>query len=184
MGFLLSPVDGVDPYGLIHNYCIEPGTNVNFQTPTLIVSGGLDSTPGMDHTGGIVPACAPQDLSNDRFFNAMTGPTLLINTTDYGHIDCMDQAFIDVVGAINFCKTNPDADKDVYRNFIAGQVVAFLKFVGESNNNMEDILLQNFPNPGVDVGRVDAKGEFSESCGGPGCMWQEGPFRKENLQED
>ena len=65
--FLLSPVDGVDPYGLIHDYCIEPGTNLNFQTPTLIVSGGLDSVPGIDHTGGIVPACAPQGLL-DFFF--------------------------------------------------------------------------------------------------------------------
>ena len=58
--FLHSPVDGVDRYGLIHNYCIEPGTHNNFKISTLIISGGLDSAPGIDHTGVIVPACAPQ----------------------------------------------------------------------------------------------------------------------------
>ena len=66
--FLLSPVDGVDPYGLISDYCIDPGTNLNFQTPTLIISGGLDSVPGIDHTGGMVPACAPQG-GNLHVFN-------------------------------------------------------------------------------------------------------------------
>ena len=58
--FLMSPVDGVDPYGIIGDTCIEPGTNLNFQIPTLIISGGLDSVPGIDGLGNIFPACAPE----------------------------------------------------------------------------------------------------------------------------
>ena len=58
--FLLSPVDGVDPFGLMDNFCIEPGTLLNYQTPTLVLSGGLDSLPGINNMGSLMPACAPQ----------------------------------------------------------------------------------------------------------------------------
>ena len=43
---LLSPVDGVDPFGFIDEYCITPGEKLNFETPTLILTTGLDSVPG------------------------------------------------------------------------------------------------------------------------------------------
>ena len=43
---MLSPVDGVDPYGLVQEYCINPGEKLNFETPTLIMTSGLDGVPG------------------------------------------------------------------------------------------------------------------------------------------
>ena len=43
---LLSPVDGVDPFGFINEYCITPGEKLNFETPTLVLIAGLDSVPG------------------------------------------------------------------------------------------------------------------------------------------
>ena len=43
---LISPVDGVDPFGFIQNYCITPGEKLPFATPTLVISSGLDSVPG------------------------------------------------------------------------------------------------------------------------------------------
>lgn len=43
---MLSPVDGVDPYGLIQEYAITPGQKLPFETPTLIISAGLDGIPG------------------------------------------------------------------------------------------------------------------------------------------
>ena len=58
--FLLSPVDGVDPFGLIDETCISPPTKLNFHTPALVISGGLDSVPGLDVMGGLFPACAPE----------------------------------------------------------------------------------------------------------------------------
>ena len=65
--FLLSPVDGADPYGLIEETCISPPTKLNFQLPVLIISGGLDSQPGLGGgLGGLWPACAPEDLANAR----------------------------------------------------------------------------------------------------------------------
>ena len=44
---MISPVDGVDPYGFIREYCITPGEKLNFETPTLIISAGLDGVPGI-----------------------------------------------------------------------------------------------------------------------------------------
>ena len=43
---LLSPVDGVDPFGFIDDYCITPGEKLSFETPTLLISVGLDGLPG------------------------------------------------------------------------------------------------------------------------------------------
>ena len=36
---LISPVDGVDPFGLIEDFCITPGEKLAFTTPTLIITG-------------------------------------------------------------------------------------------------------------------------------------------------
>ena len=43
---MLSPVDGLDPYGIWEEYCIEPGTKLAFETPTLLMPAGLDNLPG------------------------------------------------------------------------------------------------------------------------------------------
>ena len=139
--FLLSPVDGADPYGIIDETCITPPKKLNFQVPSLIVSGGLDSQPGLgDGLGGLWPACAPEDLSNERsvfshlatnqnraftvllrFYDALTGPTVWVNTTDYGHIDCLDDGPYNLAAGVHLCATNRDMDRDVYRDYLAGQ---------------------------------------------------------------
>lgn len=43
----LSPVDGVDPYGFIEQYCITPGEKLSFETPTLVIAAGMDGIPGI-----------------------------------------------------------------------------------------------------------------------------------------
>ena len=43
---MLSPVDGVDPYGIVQEYCITPGEKLNFEVPTLVMTSGLDGIPG------------------------------------------------------------------------------------------------------------------------------------------
>ena len=172
--FLMSPVDGVDPFGLINDYCIHPPTLLNFQTPTMIISGGLDSIPGMDNLGSLMPACAPEDLANDRFYDALTGPSVLINTTDYGHIDCLDDDMLDMLESIHFCKTNLNSDKGAYRTFVAGQITAFLKFVGEGDCSMGS-LLEEVTREGIKA-TVESKGGIQGTCGGAGCAWQGGPF--------
>lgn len=42
----ISPVDGVDPLGLIPEFCITPGEYLNYGIPTLHIEGGYDSIPG------------------------------------------------------------------------------------------------------------------------------------------
>lgn len=172
--FLMSPVDGVDPYGLINDYCIHPPTLLNFQTPTMVIAGGLDSIPGMDNLGDLMPACAPKDLANDRFYDALTGPSVLINTTAYGHIDCLDDDMLDMLEMIHFCKTDPNTDKDAYRTFVAGQITAFLRFIGEGDCAM-GALLEEVTREGIEA-TVETKGGMLTSCGEAGCSWQGGPF--------
>ena len=41
----------------------------------------------------LYPACAPADLSNDRFYNAFYAPRWQINATQYGHGDFLDDEF-------------------------------------------------------------------------------------------
>merc|ERR1711970_225650 len=172
--FLMSPVDGIDPFGMIHEYCINPPNKLNFQTPTLIISGGLDSLPGIDNIGSLMPACAPEDLSNDRFYEALTGPTVLVNTTEYGHIDCLDEGMLDMLEMIHFCKTDTNTDKEAYRTFVAGQITAFLKFVGDGECSLGE-LLEDVTREGIKA-TVETKGGVPESCGGGGCNRQQDPF--------
>ena len=62
---LFSPVDGVDPFGLIDNFAITPGQPLNYNLPSLLLMTGLDSVPGTI-AGDFTPACAPEEMSNLR----------------------------------------------------------------------------------------------------------------------
>ena len=99
-----SPVDGVDPFGLWEDFCITPGEKLNFETPILLLTAGLDGIPGISNTGGIVPACAPDELSNLRFWDAFNGRAWLNNATVYGHTDFFDPGAINNVIEVTFLK--------------------------------------------------------------------------------
>ena len=94
---LISPVDGFDPFGLVDMFAITPGDYLNYDTPTLVIMTGLDDTPGSHIIGGLTPSCAPEDLSNTRFYNAMPGNTWLVNATLYGHGDFLDELYYDAM---------------------------------------------------------------------------------------
>jgi len=91
--FLLNPVDGLDPWGFVHEFVITPGQLLNYSSPTLILGAGLDSEPGI-HIGNIFPACAPAELNSNRFWNATRCAKWLVNATDYGHGDFLDPFFL------------------------------------------------------------------------------------------
>ena len=93
---LFSPVDGFDPFGLVDLFAITPGEYLNYEVPTLVIMAGLDNQPGFN-IGQLVPACAPDDLSNTRFYNAMPGNTWFVNATAYGHGDCLDEFYYDAM---------------------------------------------------------------------------------------
>ena len=83
---MLDPVDGYDPFGIINDYVTNPPNKLSFQIPTLIVSSELSAiAPSF-----LIPPCAPANISNMRFFNALSGPTWYLNFTAYGHADLLD----------------------------------------------------------------------------------------------
>ena len=105
------------------NFCIDAGQKLNFETPTLLISGGLDSLH-LQGPGENFPVCAPEAISNKWYFDALKGPVWMINATEYGHLDMCDMD--DPIGTDNaFCPSNVLNTTD-YHNAVAGEYVAFL----------------------------------------------------------
>ncbi|CAF3659210.1 unnamed protein product [Rotaria sordida] len=84
---MMNPVDGIDPFGFVQDFITHPPTPLPFRTPTLIISNGLDNVPAHKE----IPPCAPNNISNDRWYRSLYGPTFLVNLTDYGHADNLDE---------------------------------------------------------------------------------------------
>jgi len=148
---LLSPVDGFDPFGLINMFAITPGQYLNFNLPTLVLMCGLDAVSGIDWAGGLMPACAPVELSNTRFYDAMPGNAWLLNATEYGHGDTLDQFYVDAIQFTHFCAAAPpEQSRDNYRRFVAGEIVTFMSYLLAREpcdilNFMEDPALMPVP---------------------------------------
>lgn len=83
---LLDPVDGYDPFGIVHDFVTNPPKKLPYQVPTLIVATGLSSVPA----NPIIVSCAPTNISNNRFYESLAGPVWYMNFTDYGHADILD----------------------------------------------------------------------------------------------
>jgi len=171
---VFSPVDGADPFGFIDIFAITPGEYLNYDTPTLIVMGGLDSIPGIN----LIPACAPEDMSNMRFYNAMPGPTWLVNATAYGHADMVDEFYYDLMQATHFCATDASQDRDIFRAFVAGEVVSFMEAI--LKRDCDALTFFSDHNSLPVESQVLQKSEVTGSgweCGMPTyCNWQEGPY--------
>ncbi|CAG0897200.1 unnamed protein product [Darwinula stevensoni] len=121
---MISPVDGKDPFGIIQQFIITPNEKVPFSIPSLTLAAGLDPL----QTIPFFPACAPENLSNKRFFDAMRDvPRWYISATDYGHADLLDPIYVAGNQLLKVCSTNPLTDKATYRRYIAGQIIAFLR---------------------------------------------------------
>ena len=68
----------------------------------------------------------------------MTGPTIKVNTTQYGHADCFDDGLYDIVADLHLCATNRNMDRDIYRSYLAGRKI----FVEENENYFHDSYLR------------------------------------------
>jgi len=128
---LMDPVDGYDPFGMLKNYCITPGQKVRFNTPALLMRTGLD--PKVK----VLVACAPDKLSNQRFFNAWSGPIWMANATQYGHMDLNDPSVSGIGGVI--CASDKEP-KEPYHLQVAGLTSAFLSMVFKGDMSAEDVL--------------------------------------------
>lgn len=77
----------------------------------------------------IWPPCAPAELSNTRFYDALAGPTWMTNSTDFGHADMSEPAVLKHVQEVGLCASNTsvDVEDDIYRIAAGGKIVAFLR---------------------------------------------------------
>jgi len=122
---LMDPVDGYDPFGIVTSEnLIVPGVKLNFTTPTLLTRAGLDPK----RANPLYPPCAPDKLSNDRFFRAMRGPTWLLNATAFGHVDCLDPG-ASAGGGIVCASAGVFANKTAYRTFLTDTIVSFFEML-------------------------------------------------------
>jgi hypothetical protein len=122
MQIMLDPVDGADPFGIKKDFITTPGVMLPYATPVLILATELDQA----HMG-LNPPCAPNNMSNLRFYNAMSGPKWFLNVTKYGHVDFYNAEYRDLSKMMcETCKKNCDFAeykilvKDAILNFIDG----------------------------------------------------------------
>merc|ERR1712232_1489821 len=121
---MMDPVDGFDPFGVLKNFCVTPGKKLNFDTPALLLRTGLDPVVKK------MVACAPDKLSNDRFFNAWSGPIWMVNATGYGHLGVNDPGTAKMGDVLCADST---ADKGIYHQHVADMVDAFVSLVFKGN---------------------------------------------------
>merc|ERR1719209_1669457 len=94
----------------------------------------------------------------------------MINTTQYGHLDCVDDDIYNFIATIHLCAT----DKNIYRDYVAGEIVAFLRYFGLGDSEMVS-MMTSLVREDIE-GYVLHKGGVEESCGQGTCSWQEDPF--------
>lgn len=79
---LLDPVDGADFIGTKKSYIITPGKMLPYSIPVLVIAAELDNTKKE-----LAAPCAANNISNLRFYDAMSGPKWFLNISKYGHVD-------------------------------------------------------------------------------------------------
>ncbi|RNA13625.1 Chlorophyllase, partial [Brachionus plicatilis] len=136
---LFDPVDGYDPFGFIKQFITHPPAQLPFVIPTLILRTEFDPIP----KSGIIPACAPDALSNKRFYDSLPGPKWMLNFTHYGHGDFLDDFAVKYVVS-TICKTcETDCDFDMYRTNIVRAVSLFYQGITKRNKEF----IQGLENP-------------------------------------
>jgi len=126
---MMDPVDGFDPFGIIkNNFCTNPGQKLPFDTPALLLRTGLD--PKVK----VMVACAPDKISNQRFFDAWSGPIWMANATKYGHLDVNNDG-TGKMGSV-ICPSDNEPN-DVYQEHIAELTMNFLKTIFDGDADAE-----------------------------------------------
>lgn len=155
---MIDPVDGLDPFGIVKNFCITPGQKLMFSIPALLLRTGLDPKV-VD-----VVACAPDNLSNQRFFDAWSGPIWMVNATKYGHRDPLDKA-ISKVGTI-MCAADSEP-RPLYHSQVAGLISAFMSMIFKGDMSSEQVLVDASAMPADSTAQHDYNGHtapFSAGC--------------------
>jgi hypothetical protein len=129
---LMDPVDGLAPWAVfdhISEYAsvIHPPKKVDFVIPLLHLENKWDPFVSMPQYPNY-PSCAPEAMSNDRFFNAWRGPAWQINATYFGHMDSINAGYVDELNHIFdiFCAGNRTSSNAEYISLVGGATVAFM----------------------------------------------------------
>ena len=132
---LLDPVDGYDPFGFFQIYITNPPEQLPFAIPTLVIRTGLDNVPA----NPLFPACAPDKVSNKRFYDSLPGPTWFLNFTQFGHADILDDYLRKVASVI--CKVCEDkCEFELYRENVVTAITLFYNGINFRNQKYIDAL--------------------------------------------
>ncbi|KAK6937564.1 Chlorophyllase [Dillenia turbinata] len=92
----------------------------NINIPVAVIGTGLG--PEAKY---FFPSCAPNGLNHEEFFNESKPPRCHFVTSDYGHIDMLDDDFIlDLIK--NFACVTGKGPRDPMRKCVGGIMVAFM----------------------------------------------------------
>ncbi|WCJ21590.1 chlorophyllase 1 [Euphorbia peplus] len=128
----ISALVGLDPVeGTSENSPILPKVlayepdSLNLTIPVVVIGTGLGNEPVC---WLVCPACAPNGMNHDNFFDESKAPAAHFVTSDYGHMDMLNDNINDVVGklTVSLCKSSEDPNKDPMRKSVGGITVAFL----------------------------------------------------------
>eukprot|EP01028_Stygiella_incarcerata_P013205 TRINITY_DN81628_c0_g1_i1.p1 TRINITY_DN81628_c0_g1~~TRINITY_DN81628_c0_g1_i1.p1 ORF type:complete len:345 (-),score=78.51 TRINITY_DN81628_c0_g1_i1:106-1140(-) len=134
---MVSPVDGLDPFGILKEFVIQEDSHGNilpvlFKTPALHILAGYDNVPKIVDGVKLTP-CAPNKTSNGRFDKAWDAPIWIVNATQYGHFELVDSACKIAIKMGDICVDTKLPDKgEMYRYTSGGLTTAFLDLVFKS----------------------------------------------------
>lgn len=91
--------------------------------PVLVIGSGL----GAVKRNPLFPACAPEGVNHENFFNECRAPVCYLVAKDFGHLDMLDDDTRGVRGKSTYCLCKNGKARSPMRKFVGGAVVAFLK---------------------------------------------------------
>lgn len=111
----------------------DQAQSFDLNMPVIVIGTGLG--PEMGNCCSI--PCAPDGVNHNDFFYECKPPCAHFVTSDYGHMDMLDDDVEGIMGSLVKCMCmNGKGPKDLMRRTIGGLVVAFLK--AQLNDEWED----------------------------------------------
>ncbi|RNA12621.1 chlorophyllase- chloroplastic [Brachionus plicatilis] len=168
---LLDPVDGYDPFGFLKIYITNPPQQLPFVMPTLLIRTGLDNVPA----NPLFPACAPDKVSNKRFYDSLPGPSWFLNFTQYGHAGILDDYLRKVASLI--CKVcENDCEFELYRKSVVTAIGLFYKGINFKSEKFLEALenpeKSGFFDPKIQIKSVSKSNGYNVLNTGPFCKHQ------------
>ncbi|KAK6937563.1 Chlorophyllase [Dillenia turbinata] len=95
----------------------------DLKLPVAVIGTGLGPTPRY-----LLSSCAPNGVNHKEFFNESKPPRCHFVTSDYGHMDMLDDDLGGLLGlAANCSCTNGKGPRDSMRKCVGGIMVAFIR---------------------------------------------------------